>query len=261
VIAWHRVRAVARKEWLEIKASRVLVSGAVILPLLFLALSSGILVTIGKKGQTAKDLDKLPAVFKAMSDDPHHALYFMLVLQFAPMFLIIPTIIPSQLATQAIVREREARSLEVLLASPLTTAELVVGKTLGCALPGLVPGILAYAVYVLVASLICPAPVWRVLAAPAWILAFTLAAPLISILSVQLGLIVSSRTTDQQTAQSIAGILVLPIVGLTMSQVFGVVLTVPYVLGIVAVVLPLVLVASIVAVGAFERETILVRMR
>lgn len=49
---------------------------------------------------------------------------------FIPMFLMIPVALPTSISAYSIVGEREAKTIEPLLATPITNAELLVGKSL-----------------------------------------------------------------------------------------------------------------------------------
>src|SRR5207247_10239886 len=57
--------------------------------------------------------------------------------QFLMLFLIIPITGAMALAAHSVVGEKQARTLEPLLATPITTFELLVGKVLGALLPTL----------------------------------------------------------------------------------------------------------------------------
>ena len=50
-------------------------------------------------------------------------------------FLLIPAMVPMAIATQSVIGEKVARSLEPQLATPLEVRELLAGKTLAAALP------------------------------------------------------------------------------------------------------------------------------
>lgn len=49
---------------------------------------------------------------------------------FIPMFLMIPVALPTSISAYSIVGEREAKTIEPLLVTPITNAELLVGKSL-----------------------------------------------------------------------------------------------------------------------------------
>ena len=51
------------------------------------------------------------------------------------MFLLMPVFVPILISSQSVAGEKERRTLEPLLASPVTAAELVLGKSLASVVP------------------------------------------------------------------------------------------------------------------------------
>ena len=51
------------------------------------------------------------------------------------MFLVMPVFVPILISSQSVAGEKERRTLEPLLASPVTAAELVAGKSLASLVP------------------------------------------------------------------------------------------------------------------------------
>ena len=60
-----------------------------------------------------------------------------LINEFLLLFMMMPLIIPITIAAYSIVGEKTTRSLEPLLATPITTAELLIGKGLAAAIPAI----------------------------------------------------------------------------------------------------------------------------
>jgi ABC-2 type transport system permease protein len=86
--------------------------------------------------------------------------------------------------------------------------------------------------------------------------------PLVAIMGLSLGVIVSSRANDPRTAQQIGGILILPIVGLFIAQTQGLYFLTPSaVFTGIAVLALLDIVIFRIGVALFDRETILLRWR
>ena len=74
-------------------------------------------------------------------DRPHletRVVQLFLFQQFLTLFLLTPITGAMAFAAHAIVGEKQARTLEPLLATPITTTELLVAKVLGALLPTLV---------------------------------------------------------------------------------------------------------------------------
>jgi ABC-2 type transport system permease protein len=98
--------------------------------------------------------------------------------------------------------------------------------------------------------------------APRWILAIVVLVPLLTLLSVNLGILISTRVNDVRVAQQIGGLVVVPVVGLGIAQVTGrVVLDNGAFLQMTIVLIALDLAVFWLARLAFQRENILVRWR
>ena len=64
--------------------------------------------------------------------------------QFLLFFLMLPAFIPLSIATFSIIGEKQSRTLEAVLATPIRTAELLAGKAIAAAAPGIAGGLIAY---------------------------------------------------------------------------------------------------------------------
>jgi ABC-2 type transport system permease protein len=86
--------------------------------------------------------------------------------------------------------------------------------------------------------------------------------PLISLFSVLLGIVVSSRVNDARTAQQIGGFVVLPIIAVAVAQFFGGQATFTMQQVIMGDLIVAGLIGLTLAVGswAFDREAILTRL-
>lgn len=180
-----------------------------------------------------------------------------------PLFLLIPLMIPMTLAVYSIIGEKQTRSLEALLATPISTRDLLLGKCLAAVVPGVVSAWVSYGIFAVAASFLVPSQIFTtLLIQPAWLVAVILAMPASAVLGVLVGLMVSSRASDPQSAQQVAGFIVLPIVGLMLGQITGVVrLSVPITLIAVAILVVIDAALLQAAVRLFGRETILTRWK
>src|SRR6185295_8889979 len=88
---------------------------------------------------------------------------------------------------------------------------------------GLIPALGAFLAYAVAAPLILDPRLARVIVSPRLYATMLLVAPPLAVLAVCLGMLVSSRVNDVQSAQNWSGILVLPVIAFTISQVLGVV--------------------------------------
>ncbi|MFQ6116915.1 MAG: ABC transporter permease subunit [Candidatus Bipolaricaulia bacterium] len=186
----------------------------------------------------------------------------LLLQQFNLYLLLIPTMIAIGFATFSIVEEKQARSLEPLLATPVRTWELLLGKALSGAIPALVITWLCAGVFLLSAVGLGWKDLLGSVLTPSWFITLFLLTPGVAVLSFLLGVVGSSRASDPKSAQNIAMLVVLPVLALIGVQVTGLVwltplLTLALALGIGT----LDLFMLRVAVRLFRRETIVVQWR
>jgi ABC-2 type transport system permease protein len=194
--------------------------------------------------------------------DPEAAVQAYLFQFFAVMLVLIPVTSSMSLAAYSVVGEKQARSLEPLLVTPITTFELLAAKVLGAFIPSIVLSAGSFVAYVLLSAAFArPGVAWALLGPRSIGTVFVLG-PLAALAALQMAVCVSSRVNDARTAQQIGVLVILPIPGLLISQLIGAFqMTVP-VIALIALVL-LVVNAGLMrlAITLFDRETILTRWK
>lgn len=258
-----RIAAVVQKELLEIARNKLLLFSLIPLPLLFVGSPLAIVYfTNGRPvdPQEAQMYSRLSPSLAAM--DPGTVGQIMVVSQFMLLLLMIPVIAPLTIATFSIIGEKQARSLEPLLATPIHTWELLLGKALGAAVPAVVATWTSYAILIGGMAAIASPLVFASMVSGMWMLAMVVLVPLLAVLAVSLGVMISSRVNDTRVAQQIGGLVALPLVGLGIAQTTGFILydLRMFALGtaVIAAIDAAVLIAS---VKLFHRETILTRWK
>lgn len=260
------IRTIIKKEWAEIFKNKMVISLTVFMPLMLTLIPLIVLAVTGKfSGGLNNDVTDLPKMFTATCDNltGMECMQVYLSTEFMLMFMFIPVIIPMTIASYSIVGEKTTRSLEPLLATPISTAELLAGKGLAAALPAIFATWVCFALFQLGAWLLgISAGVRAFLISAPWWMAIGLAGPLMSIIAVNFALMVSSRVNDPRVAEQISALLILPIMGLFFAQVAGL-LVINLNLMIIIVMVLAVLAAGLVFLGVrlFQRETILTRWK
>jgi ABC-2 type transport system permease protein len=204
------------------------------------------------------DLNIIPPELHEL--DPSHALLIMLNDQFMFYFLLIPMMLPVYIAAYSIIGEKETKSLEPLLATPVSTWELLIGKSLAATIPAVVLTWLSFFVLIVGGYLIMPEPVFLAMIRPVWMVSMVALSPLLALLSVFSGVIVSSRMNDPRAAQQVTGVFVIPIIALSLVVLAGkIFLSVWMVILAAAITLAVDCLMLYLAVKLFQRETILTR--
>ena len=256
--------AVVTKEARDLLANRLLL-GAVVFPaLIFAAIPTGIVAFIEANELDPNQMGQIEQYISQFPDlDPKLAAQGFIVLNFMAYFLLIPAMVPMAIATQSVIGEKAARSLEPQLATPMEVSELIIGKAIACRRRP--PSLATWAVFVLyglVNGAIADPVLTRLIFNDVWQVAMLSLVPLICLLSVLLGIIVSSRVTDPRAAQQIGGFIVIPVIGVAIAGFFSgqASFTMEQVLIGNLVVAALIGVALVVGNWIFDREAILTRL-
>ena len=259
------VGAVVRREAREIIRNRLLVS-SIILPPVLLTASPILLIALGSHAAPALPADQMAQLIARHPSwsglDGRQVVMAFAISQFLATFLILPAYIPLAIASYSIVGEKQTRSLEAVLSTPLRTSELLAGKAIAALVPGVLASWLAYATLLLLTAVLVAPELLPVITDGSWLAGVLVLGPAIGLISVEAGIIVSSRVNDPRVAQQIGGIVILPIVALIVLQGAGGFLVdgPTYLAG--ATVLLLIAVGGLrLAVALFGRETILTRWR
>jgi len=265
----RRIQNLLLKEWEVLFHD--LNSALVITLLPFLIVGQGILyvwlaVTFGSgvmltnpMFQTA--LIKLEQAIPELVQLPVEQQFQVLLLnQFNFFLLLIPTMIAISVATFSIVDEKLSGSLEALLATPVRTWELLLGKALAGGIPALIMTWLSAGVFLLAVIGIGWGNMSHFVLNASWFLSLFLLVPAVAMLSFMLGVMGSSRARDAKSAQNMALVIIFPVLALIGLQVTGVVWFTP--LLVITLALGIGIVDMLVlrfAVSLFQRESIVVR--
>lgn len=264
--AFERSLVIMRKEWSEVFKNRFVLFTVAFLPLLLTLIPLGILYAGGNSGDLAamagEDMPENFAVQCGELQGEDCALYFF-VSQFMLLFLLMPLAIPITIASYSIIGEKTRRTLEPLLATPVSTIELLAGKALAAVIPGVIATWVAYSIFLSGSALMQVGPlVMGRLLDPLWVTAVLLLGPLLALAAVSVAVMVSSRANDPRVAEQLSMLVILPLLGLFFGQIAGLFfINQQLILWMAAglVVIDAGLLAF--AVQLFQRETILTRWK
>ena len=141
--------------------------------------------------------------------------------QFLIMLTLSPTAAAMSVAAWSIVGEKQARTLEPLLATPLTTFELLAAKALSGLLPAVGLSTLMFGLYVTGIAVFASEGVAATLLTAVPIAVAFVLAPLSALAALQLTICMSSRTNDPRSAQQLGALILLPLSALLVLQLMG----------------------------------------
>jgi ABC-2 type transport system permease protein len=260
---WYLVR----KDLMESLGNRMVVLPMIALPLILcvampaamiiLGLRSGVYIVSGS--QLIERILPLYDIPARLAGAPERLLYVFLNYIIMPFFYIIPIMSSAVLAANSVAGEKERRSLETLLYSPISNRELVLGKLLSAFIPSIAISLGSFILYFAVSNgLFLAMRGTIVVDSPAWIPAMLLLAPAASLLGLGCSLIASIKAKSYVEAQQASALAILPCLLFIGAQIGGLVIVGP--LGVVAAALVLfgldyLLIAK--AAPRFERERII----
>lgn len=182
--------------------------------------------------------------------------------QFAVLLLLVPIVAAMSLATHAVIGEKQAKALEPLLATPISTFELLAAKTLTPFAFSLALTLVSASIYLAGAAAFGDTGVFQALADVRLLLMLGLVGPLGALASLQMSVIVSSRAGDPRSAQQITALLILPVTGVFIAQLTGALVIQLWGLFLVAAgALVLNGLLMWLGIAVFDREAILTRWR
>ena len=227
------IRAIMRKDLSLVLKNRMVWLPIVLVPALLFVVMPALLLGLPSfvdPSEFATDdlgplLEKMPDGLRSQISQLSDIQQYMVLASsymFAPMFLIVPLMVSSVLAADSFAGEKERKTLEGLLYTPITDSELFVAKLLVGFLPALVVDVGSFLLYGLVVNLFgypimgrifFPTSAW-------WPLVFWVG-PGVSVVGLGITVLISSKAKSFMQAQQTSGVLVLPIVFLVVGQLAG----------------------------------------
>ncbi|MGC4121365.1 MAG: ABC transporter permease subunit [Myxococcales bacterium] len=231
------IRAIVRKDLRMVMRSKAVLAPVVFLPAFLLV---ALPIAIGFVGWlleskgialNAKDpgfqqlVERVPEALRGGVDPRRPGLLFVewvLAHLYAPLFLLVPIVVANAVAADSFAGDKERRTLEALLHTPVGNTDLFLAKLLPAWVMSLTVNLVSFVVYTLVADasawpvahrLILPNTLWFVLAF--W------AGPAVAALALGATVLISSRVRGFQEAHQLASMLVLPLTAPIVGQVIG----------------------------------------
>ncbi len=268
----RRVNLIVRRDLKIIATSKTVILTMIAVPLMLVVLLPGILgyfipemARAGDLSEIQQFLEMMPAPMQsglAGLDEIQMMTVALLVYFFAPLFLVLPMMTASVIAAGSFAGEKERGTMEALLYTPTTDAELYLGKLLSAWLPALAITLIGFLLYGLVVNVAA----WRTMQQIffpnlMWVLLIIWLAPAAAGLGLSSMVLISSKVNTFQDAYQLGGVVVIPIVALMIGQIGGVVFFSPLlVLGVGLILWIIDAVLLILGIRTFKRSEILARL-
>ncbi|KLU53281.1 MULTISPECIES: ABC transporter permease subunit [Paenibacillus] len=249
------IRALVRKDIRSVTASIQLWLPMLIVPLIIgIIMPSALLwaasrMELRSLGNISFLLESLDALthggqipqLASMPTDNHRIVYYLAMYMFAPLFLIIPVMASSILTANSFAGEKERKTLEGLLFTPISMDTLFKGKVLAALIPSILLSWVTFLIYGIIANILMY-PMFGTLMFPNlnWIILVVWVVPACSLMVILLNVLISAKVRGFQEAYQLGGLIVLPLIALVAGQASGMLLIGPWMLVMIGAVLLLI---------------------
>ncbi len=239
----NKVWVVLRKELKDIFQQRALIYSLCVIPLVIVFLAGFVLYKAQSSGgtdlQTQIDIGNLFRLY----------------------ILIEPLFIPAMIAAYSIVGEKNNRTLEPVLAAPIETWQLLLGKSLSAILPAILATWISGGIFMAEISAFTSPAAFSQIITPGWLVMLLVTAPVFTLTPVAITVMTSSRLNDPRAAAQISSLVFIALMLIFTSVGRSLVLS-PSLALVIAIILAVVgIVLQRMAIGVFQREVILTRWK
>jgi ABC-type Na+ efflux pump permease subunit len=136
----------------------------------------------------------------------------VLISTFSEIIILIPAIVSVLIGSTSVVIEKNNRSLEPLLATPITDSELLMGKALAPFIPAMILGYAAYGAVIPAVDFLTH-PVFRTYILPTNTMLYQMfvMAPLVGLFGTFVALFISTKIKDVRAAQQVSTLSIMPL--------------------------------------------------
>lgn len=261
------------KDWKEIRRNYQVLAPIVFVPMIFTTVLPLILVlvpsVVGVPDTAFQSLgpmfENLPQEVKAAVQGmgaEQSILYIFALYFFAPFFLIIPIMASSVMASDSFAGEKDRKTLEALLATPLSDGELLLGKMLVAFIPSMAVTLASFALYCTIIDTASLLKYGGGLLLPngLWLLLIFGVTPAVALAGIGVTVIISLKVKGYREAQQMSAILIVPVLVLVFAQVGGAIFFGPLMIGLMAGIFVAVDLAVLAAgIKKFQREELLTK--
>ena len=234
---WKSILTIARKDLKEATQNKSVWLPMLVIPIMFVILLPVVLIlVVGSSGSASQSMlsdpdmaaffARMPEVMKeslAGLNAIQSGIVMMLGYFFAPFFLIMPLMYSTVIAAESFAGERERKTVEALLYTPVKDAELFIGKVLASFIPAVLITLGSFLGYIIVLNTLgfrIMGRVWFPL--PNWYALILWVSPAISLLGTAFTVLISTKVQTFMGAYQSSASLVVLVLGLLAGQATGV---------------------------------------
>lgn len=273
MLNFRNIKIIVWKDLLEVKQNKSVIISLAMVPLIIMVILPLVFLILANQpgaAQSFNDPDlatffaNLPASMTAPMrgmNEIQLTLALLLGYMFAPMFLILPIMTSASIASESFAGERERKTLEALLYTPASDAELFLGKALAAFIPSILVSLLSFVLYTVVLN-VGGFPLFGQIWFPfsPWYLLVFWISPGLAAFAVGLTVLISSKVQTFMGAYQTSSAMVVLVLGLVAGQAAGVLYlsnAVSFLIGFVVWLAAAILIFF--AIQQFNRKSLLVQ--
>lgn len=270
---WQTIIAIAKKDLLEVRQNKAAWIPMIVLPAVFILIIPLAFILIPTQMDISPEvlavdsdlqlfLEGMPATMTRHLeglDAMQNVLVLILGMMFAPMFLIFPLMFSTIIASESFAGERERKTMESLLYTPASDAELYLGKVMAALIPAVAISWGSFLLYTVVLN----GAAWQIFGRlwfplPTWYPLIFWIVPGLAVLGISTTVLISTRVQTFIAAYQASASLVIVVVAIFAGQLTGVVyLTVGVGLLVGLLVWLIAAALTYVSIRNFKRQTLL----
>lgn len=222
-----KVKILFRKEVKELLKNKEILVTVIIMPIVFSLLIPISMITLNfAEDQEIPESDQVPEIFRNLTPfwDESTDLQKVSIVQsnlYLAFLIMIPMMVPMAISSDSIAGEKERKTIEGLLAAPITEEEILIGKALAAAVPSIVISWIAEIIYIISTDIILHNIMGRVILPNLFAaIMFIFLMPTQTLLSTLLMTSFSSKARGSREALQKSGFFAIPIIFLVSALIF-----------------------------------------
>lgn len=222
-----KVKIIFLKEIKELLRNKEILVTVIIMPIVFSILIPTSMITLNfAEEQEIPEGDQVLEIFRNLAPfwDESTDLQKVSIVQanlYLAFLIMIPMMVPMAISSDSIAGEKERKTIEGLLAAPITKEEILIGKALAAAVPSIVISWIAEIIYIIFTNIVIHNIMGRIILPNLFaVIMFFLLMPTQTLLSTLLMTSFSSKAKGSREALQKSGFFAMPIIFLISALIF-----------------------------------------
>jgi len=257
IIAKKEIKEIVRSKYILTSLLMPIILFGILMPIIFYQLPQ---LPIQGKIKIPEFITKNIPNYQNMTDN-QRILYFITYYIWGPLLPIVPLMIPVFIAADSFAGEKERKTIEPILATPTTDAEIFLGKTLTAFITSMAISAITFTISTAIidnaALKVFSHPIFP---SPTYMLIMLGTSPLATLLSITIIVLISAQIANVRDTSQIGGVIILPVILIIIAQIFELIIINFTSVTITTIILTIIdTILLKLSIKNFEREKILIQ--